>query len=129
MEMIRVWLVPLLLLAGAAWLAFQEVQHLRAEAGQRPWLRFFRRLTGAALLVGVALMVHEGETSTAPTMPKAEALRLFHYWMTVLGLVLMAMILALWDVMDGLRRLGSYLEEVERDEVQALHERLKERRS
>lgn len=129
MEMIRVWVVPLLLVAGAGWLALQEVQHLLAEAGHRPWLRFFRRLAGAAILLGVAVMVHEGETSTPNPVSRDEAIRLFHYWMTVLGLVLMAMFLALWDVMDGLRRLGSYLEEVERDEVQALQDRLKERKS
>jgi len=129
-EQIRVYAFPLLLLAGASWLVVQEIRHFRSELaqGHAPWVRFLRRLAGAAILVAVAAMVHLGDTSSA-ALTRGQLVERFNYWMAVLGLVLLAMGLALWDVVDGLRRLGSYLEEVEKDEVQTLKERLKERES
>lgn len=131
MEPLRVYVFPALMIAGALGLALVEIRHFHYERaiGHAPWMRFVRRLVGAAVLVAVATMIHFGEVSNAVRLTQEQAIARFHYWMTVLGLVVFAMGLALWDVIDGLRKLGSYLEEIERDEMQTLRQRLKETNS
>lgn len=128
MELFRVYAFPAMLVLGAMWLAAVEWRHFRTD-GSPSLMRLLRRLAGAAVLVAVAVMVHLGDTSAGPRLTLQEATDRFHYWMAVLGLVAFAMVLAVWDVIDGLRRLGSYLEDVERDEMQSLRQRLKERNS
>lgn len=131
MEPVRVYVFPALMITGALWLALVELRHFRYEhaIGHSPWTRLVRRLMGAVVLLAVAVMIHFGETSTAVKLTQEQAIARFHYWMSVLGLVVFAMGLALWDVIDSLRKLGSYLEEVERDEMHTLRQRLKERNS
>ena len=127
----RVWVIPLLLLSGAAWLVLGEVRHFRSDLGvaNGSWTRLLRRLAGAAVVAAVAVMVHLGDTSSPAGLSPSQALERFYYWMAVLGLVVFAAMLALWDVVAELRRLRNYVDHLERDELVTLQRRLTERKS
>lgn len=131
MEIARVYLFPALMSAGAVWLASAEVRNFVYEraVGQGQPVRLARRLVGAALVVTVALMIHFGEVTSLPGLTQEQALARFHYWMAVLGLVAFAGCLAVWDALAGLRQLSSDLEELQRDEMSNLRDRLKETKS
>ncbi|HXE72568.1 MAG TPA: hypothetical protein VNO81_07895 [Candidatus Nitrosotenuis sp.] len=128
MEIVRVYVFPAFLLLGALALALVEVRALRTEgrAGRPNWVRFWRRLAGSVLMVAVGAMVALGDSSPGGEMRAAVA-RL-QYWMYVLVLVGVAMALAFWDVLDGLRSLRRYVEDVERDEMRRLKDHLQQLR-
>ncbi len=128
---LRFYGFPLLLVGGAAWLTFVEIRHFRSDHPhlKGAWARLLRRLLGACLLLAVGVLFQLGDTSSPAGLAPEEALRRFHYWMATLGVVLLAAGLAMWDVVAELRRLKNYVDVVERDELQNLRQRLKERDS
>ncbi len=130
------YIVPFLLLIGAFWLGLQEAVAFR-RASVRPWVRLFRRWCGAIILVIIAYMLYKGDT-TLILMSKEEARRLaesnreyvsgcLNYWTTVMGLVCATVVLALWDVVDSLKRIKRMLHESAVDDLKAFTELIEKR--
>lgn len=130
MEIIRVYVLPGLLVAGAILLLAVETRALQASLAQGSprWLRFGRRMTGAVLIAVTAFMLHFAEGLPTPDTSPEVVTRQFRYWMWVVGVVCTAMGLAAWDVLDSIRLLKSQIDTVEQDEMNTLKEQLKLRK-
>lgn len=129
MEILRVYLLPLILAVAAVLLLAVETRALQLEmAGRRPrWSRFIRRMLGAVCIAAIAFMLHFG--SSPPTREVAVEVvhRQFYYWIWVLALVLFTVMLAMWDAIDSVRAIKHHLEVVERDELASLQEQIRKR--
>lgn len=124
MEIVRLFVFPLVLLLGAGALVRMEAAALAAErrAGHPRWIRFGRRVAGAACIAAIAAMLHFGPVSLPPGASREVIERISYYWITVMLLALLAMVLALWDVSEGLRH---HAESVAQEEITRLREQLR----
>ncbi len=125
LENLRIWVFPVLLLLGAAVLFFHEFRHHQLEGGHSS--RLIRRLLGAIVIASIGIMLHFGKAIPAPGAPRQVVFHQFYYWMSVLGLVALAMALAVWDVFSSLRSLRGQFETIAADEIRALRDQLNER--
>lgn len=116
---------PVLLGIGGLVFLPLEIRALAREraAGRPRYLKFGRRCLGAAVLFGLAVMVYLGEVPTSAEAT-AQTWSKFQHWLIVLGLTLFLMMLAVWDAIDGVKHLRTYLEDVEKEELQRIHEHL-----
>ena len=55
--------------------------------------------------MAMALMIWCGQLPTGQAVPNQQAVQMLKYWLTVMGLAGVLMILALFDVLDGVRAL------------------------
>lgn len=122
MEAVRVYLLPLVLGAGALVLVTLEVAALLRY---RRWVRFLRRFAGGALMMVIAAMLHRGQAAPPPHGDHQAALEQLSYWQAVLGLVAGTVLLALWDMVEGIQGIRQFIDEVERDEIRTLREHLR----
>lgn len=130
MEIVRIYVLPLVLSLGAAVLLGSETLVLQSERarGAPRWMRFGRRASGALLIAAVAFMLHFGGSLPTAGASQETVYRQFHYWVAVLGLVLVAMALAVWDVFDAFRSIRQHVESIEKSEMQRLQEALRRHR-
>ncbi|MEW6277255.1 MAG: hypothetical protein AB1758_01445 [Candidatus Eremiobacterota bacterium] len=128
MEWIRLYAFPTALVLAAAYLVRAEfLQVARERTPGRPnWIRFGRRMTGSVVMVAIAVMVHMGRLVPA-TADRAEAWHLVQHWTWVMGLVMLAMGLAVWDAVEGVRNLRRYFEAIEREEISHIREHVSRR--
>lgn len=125
MELVRVWIFPAIALLGSGLLLGVEVRVLIIEKrlGHPRWIRFVRRALGAASIAAIGLMLHFSKLPQHATRADVEPLT--YYWMTVIGLALLAIFLAFWDVIDGIRHLRSHLEQEAHGELEILRSQLR----
>jgi cell division protein FtsW (lipid II flippase) len=130
MEMLRVYVLPVILALGAVLLLAVETRTLQNDLGQKTprWVRFGRRVAGALTIAAIGFMMHFARSLPTAGESQETVWNQFYYWIWVLGLVCFALFLAVWDVMDSIRTLKKHLETVEREEFVRLQERLKMRK-
>lgn len=127
------YLLPVLLSIGAIWLATQECYTYTDERrrGLKSGAKLFRRLLGSLILLVIAVGIHYGDieplmaANAPPPGPvdqaqTAKALACLDYWTTIVGLVVVAIILALWDMISSMRGIRHMVEEAQNDEIAAL---------
>ncbi len=126
MELVRLYLFPLGLSLVGCILIHLELAHYARERRRRraSLMRLLRRLTGALIMIVIAVLVHVGKIAPGPVQSPEEARALLNHWLWVMGLVVVAMILAVWDVLDGVRNLRRYFEDMEQEEVSRIREHL-----
>lgn len=127
MEWVRLYLFPLGLTLIGCVLMHLELAHYARERrrGRRPaGLRFVRRLAGALTMIAIAVLVHLGEVAPGQVKSVDEARAMLDHWLWVMGLVILAMGLAVWDVLEGVRSLRRYFEDMEQEEVARIREHL-----
>lgn len=125
MEVIRLYLFPTALVLAAGYLLRTEWLSFRRDRirGRVYWTRFLRRMVGALVVMAIAVMVHLGDVVPADAS-QGEAWKMLSHWTWVMGLLLLVMVLALWDAVDGVRNLRSYFEDIEKEEVERIREHL-----
>lgn len=120
--------IPCLLIVGSIWLLLQELRIFR-RATAKPWTRLIRRGLGAAVLCLIAFMMYQGDI-TLILMDRQEAQELartdsqyvrdcLNYWVKVILLVLIAVVLALWDVIASLKNIRHLLQDSTNDDIKA----------
>lgn len=126
MELVRLYVFPLGLSLVGCVLIHLEMAHYARERrrGRASTMRFLRRITGALLMIAIAVLVHVGKVAPGPVQDPEEARALLDHWLWVMGLVVGAMVLAVWDVVDGVRSLRRYFEDMEQEEVNRIREHL-----
>ncbi len=127
MEWVRLYLFPVGLTLIGCVLMHLELAHYtreRRRARQPARLRFVRRMAGALTMIAIAVLVHLGEVAPGPAQSMDETRAMLDHWLWVLGLVILAMALAIWDVLEGVRSLRRYFEEMEQEEVARIREHL-----
>lgn len=126
MEWVRLYVFPLALSLTGCILIHLELAHYSRERrrGRPPLTRLVRRLLGAFIMIAIAVLVHLGKVAPGPVQSADEARALLNHWLWVMGLVMVAMGLAVWDVFDGVRSLRRYFEDMEQEEVTRIREHL-----
>lgn len=127
MEWVRLYLFPLGLTLIGCVLMHLELAHYARERrrGRQPArLRFVRRMAGALIMIAIAVLVHLGEVAPGQVQSVDEARAMLDHWLWVMGLVILAMVLAIWDVLEGVRNLRRYFEDMEQEEVARIREHL-----
>ncbi len=126
MDMLLLRLFPAAIFAGGlVFLGFEFRSYRRERAtGQVRFTKTIRRSLGAFMLLILAAMVYFGEIPKDPSQDAAATIAQFQYWVSVLGLALFLMGLAIWDALDGFRHLRGYLARVESEELEQLHRQL-----
>lgn len=90
--------------------------------------RRIRRTLASLVVLIIAWHIWTGELPTDPKNPQM-AMELLRHWSKIFLYVLCLVGLAFWDAWDGIRGLRRYLETVERDEVDKIHEQIREKRA
>lgn len=126
MEWVRLYVFPIGLSLVGCVLMHIELAHYGRERrrGRGSLTRLIRRLSGALIMIAIAILVHLGKVAPGPVQSPDEARALLDHWLWVMGLVLAAMVLAVWDVIDGVRSLRRYFEDMEQEEVSRIREHL-----
>lgn len=126
MEWVRLYVFPIgLTLVGCILMHLELAYYTRERRrGRGNVVRLIRRVSGAVIMVAIAVLVHLGKIAPGPVQNPQEARALLDHWLWVMGLVLVAMILAVWDVIDGVRSLRRYFEDMEQEEVSRIREHL-----
>lgn len=75
-------------------------------------------------MIAIAVLVHFGEVAPGQFKSVDEAQAMLNHWLWVMGLVILAMGLAIWDVLEGVRSLRRYFEDMEQEEVTRIREHL-----
>ncbi|MCR5662713.1 MAG: hypothetical protein K6G50_11400 [bacterium] len=133
MQLAVQFIIPLLLGVSAMWLAFQEFYNYNSERkmGRADNLKLCRRLFGSLLLIVIAYMIYSGDTSLIFSPAKErlrvaatqeQAVKVINYWSSVLGLVFLSVIIAIWDVVAGLRKIRMLIAENTKHEVAIVKE-------
>lgn len=109
MEFFIKYIFPTTLTLGAIFLAFHEIigyNRLKAMGFPPEKLRsrMIRRMLGTMIIILVAVMVFWGVSNLGPL--KADNWKVqAKFWLIVIGMVLFTVLLAVWDVMDGIKNL------------------------
>lgn len=120
---------PLLLAAGALFLAWGELRQPALTLQIPPRIRKFfrmrmwRRVGGSAILLLVAFQIWTGQLPQQP-QPTELALEMLQHWASVFVLVCLLVLFAIWDTWEGVRHLRTYLEAVEMDELGKIRQHL-----
>ena len=133
MQLAVQFIIPLLLGVSAIWLAFQEYYNFNSDrkTGRADTLKLCRRLFGSLLLILIAYMIYSGDTSLIFSPAKErlrsattqeQAVKVINYWSSVLGLVFLSVIIAIWDVIAGLRKIRLLIAENTKHEVAIVKE-------
>ncbi|NDD29718.1 MAG: hypothetical protein EB084_15780 [Proteobacteria bacterium] len=127
MELTRLYVLPFLLCLAAATLLGVETRTLQVERerGAAHWGRFLRRAFGALLIALVGFMLHFGSAPPERGAPQELIYRQLYYWLAVLGMVLTASALAVYDVFASLRTIRQQVDHLEQAEMQQLRDTLK----
>lgn len=122
------YVIPVLLITGALWLAAQEWLAFR-QCSRKPWIRFIRRMLGSALLFCIAFMMNKGDTTlifmdneqvaALAKQDREYASSCLNYWLTVMGLVLGTVVMAIWDIIASVISLRTMLAETAREDLKA----------
>jgi len=116
---------PFMITVGAIYLIVREIIgyfRLRKSEGSTDGIkkRMFRRIIGAVLVISMAVMLSWGLIiMQRPTIENWRGVA--GYWTIVIVLVFISIILAIWDMFDGVKKLEKimdgnsrrYLEEIE----------------
>lgn len=88
--------------------------------------RLLRRSVGSALLVLMSALIFVGQLPQPGALDPSEAMRLFYYWVAVIGLALALAVVAIVDMISGVRRLGAVMSSDQARELSALAEQLRQ---
>ena len=123
MEVLVLRVFPLFLLVGALALVMWELKHQPFKPVR---FRLARRLGGSVLLLCIAAAMWSGELPNPEIAQKnpEQAVAMLEHWVSIFALVGLLIVLALWDTWAGMRNLRGYLDEVEKDELGKIQERL-----
>jgi hypothetical protein len=115
---------PLALVIGAVYLLMMEIRYYpRLISYGHPEknlkVRLVRRVIGSILVIAVAGMIFYGLNFMSRPSPGIIH-RQAEYWLTMMGLVILIVLLALWDVFDGLRYLERLSSQLSREDLEHL---------
>lgn len=130
-DVFRTYIFPAFLTLGALMLLAVETRTLQHDLARKStrWPRFVRRILGALVIEAIAFMVHFSPRLPRPGTSTAKVWQQYDYWMWVLGLVLVAVALAFWDVIASIRALKQQIDAIYREEdMPLLEEQLRGRR-
>lgn len=122
------------LAAGALSFLLSEWRHYRSSFGRggdmlagRPDLaRLLRRAVGSALLLTMSALIFCGKLPEPGAADPDQVIRLFYYWVAVIGLALGLAVLAMVDALAGVKKLGSAMTLEQARELSALAEQLRQ---
>ena len=124
MDFLLLRIFPAALLLGGLGLGYAELRFYLHERPHAPRGRLARRLTGALLLIGLAVMVALGRIPDRQSMPTEELWVYFRHWLYVMAVAFVLMLLAGWDALVGVRHLRGFFEGVEREEIARIQQHL-----
>jgi len=129
MNIVVRYIFPILLILGILCLLFVEFRsYKRLKKMGQPIValrgRIIRRIIGATLIFLIALMLMWGLNKLGPTTLinwRKHAI----YWGIVIGLVLITVGLAVWDMMAGVKHLESIIDESTFDQLKEIEDKIK----
>lgn len=122
------------LAAGALSFLLSEWRYYRASfrgsndllAGRPDLFRLLRRAVGSAMLLAMAALIFFGKLPEPGQTNPEQVIRLFYYWVAVIGLAFMLALLALADAFAGVKKLGSVMTLEQAREMSTLAEQLRD---
>lgn len=123
------YVFPFLLLIGAVCLSLQEVSAYhrgkKAKVSLKSLkIRLFRRLFGAFMVVLIAVLLFWG-TGNLERLQVDNWQFQARFWLFVIGLVFLTMGLAVWDVLDGVKKLEQILDITTKEQMDDVKKYLK----
>lgn len=121
-------ILPLILILGSIYLVLLEILlYPRLKRYGHPEkslnVRMGRRVTGAFLVVIVAVMMFWGLNFMPKPEPGVFQKQAAH-WAAVVALVFVIVLLAIWDAADGLKYLEKLADQITRENLSAIDERV-----
>ena len=128
MGMIIKLIFPLAISMGALYLVLMEIAgFVRAKRQGKPMSdlvrRLYRRVFGAILIISIAFMLFWGLTRIKPpTVDNWE--NYARYWVVVVAMVVISVMLAVWDMLDGVKNIERMVEKTSREQLREVREKL-----
>ena len=115
MKFFGIYILPLLLILGALYLIFRELiihryYAKRHKVDVRGKIRLARKVTGAILVIIIAVMIAHGLTGHPPPTPETFHIQM-NYWLWVFGIALATVIIAFWDAYEGVKNLETSIDQ------------------
>jgi hypothetical protein len=122
------------LAAGALSFLMAEWRHYRNSFSRATdWLsgspdtaRLLRRTVGSALLLAMSALIFMGKLPQPGSTDPDQVLKLFYYWVAVIGLAMALALVALADALAGVKKLGSAMSLEQARELSTLAEQLRD---
>lgn len=137
MRIFAIYIFPAFLTLGALYLiaaeftSYSRFEKLNLKSSKLK-TRMIRRISGALIVIVVAIMISWG-ISNMPRPPKAlfqHQIRYWSlYWTILAGIVLVAIILAIWDAIDGVRYLERLADQCTLEHLNEINKKLTEKKS
>ncbi len=128
MGMIIKMIFPLAISMGAFYLVLMEIAgYVRAKKQGKPMndliRRLYRRIFGAVLIISIAFMLFWGlSRMKAPTLDNWQ--NYARYWVVVVAMVVMSVMLAVWDMLDGVKNIEKMVEKTSKEQLREIKEKL-----
>lgn len=85
--------------------------------------RLYRRVFGAILIISIAFMLFWGlSRMKPPTIDNWE--NYARYWVVVLAMVIISVMLAVWDMLDGVKNIEKMVEKTSREQLRDVRKKL-----
>lgn len=135
MQVLVQYVIPAFLTGGAIWLTAQDFwsYSCQRKVGKANPVKLVRRLVIALCLLAIAYMMYNGQgtlayaqqqlhlrDTTGVAIDQEKAVACLNYWGLVMGLVILTLLLAAWDVIEGIRNIQSICQQYSDDEFAVL---------
>lgn len=119
---------PLAICIGAFYLVLLEIAgYVRAKKQGKPMndliRRLYRRVFGAILIISISFMLFWGLSRMKPlTIDNWE--NYARYWGVVVAMLVMSVMLAVWDMLDGVKNIEKMVEKTSKEHLSEVRKKL-----